>query len=242
MLKSTTGKIMLIIFALILTGLAVFGVLYSKGLTDISPSPKYNGEEIKVACVGDSVTYGYGIEGWKKNNYPAVLGRLLGKEYHVANFGISGSTVQDTGDQPYTATKAYKNSLEYEADILVFMLGSNDSKPENWTDEEKFLAYYNSLLDSYLQKDKKPTVYLCTVATANYPEGITSGLTNYDVQPEYVEVAAELIRGVAEERGYPLIDINNLTENRRELFGKDNVHPNADGAETIATAIYEAIK
>ena len=242
MLKSTTGKIMLIIFALILTGLAVFCVLYSKGLTDISPSPKYNGEEIKVACIGDSVTYGYGIEGWKKNNYPAVLGRLLGEEYHVANFGISGSTVQDTGDQPYTATKAYKNSLEYEADILVFMLGSNDSKPENWTDEEKFLAYYNSLLDSYLQKDKKPTVYLCTVATANYPEGITSGLTNYDVQPEYVEVAAELIRGVAEERGYPLIDINNLTENRRELFGKDNVHPNADGAETIATAIYEAIK
>ena len=242
MLKSKTSKFMLIIFALILTGLAVFGVLYSKGLTDISPSPKYNGEEIKVACVGDSVTYGYGIKGWKKNNYPAVLSRLLGEKYHVANFGISGSTVQDTGDQPYTATEAYKSSLEYEADILIFMLGSNDSKPENWTDEEKFLAFYNSLLDSYLQKDKKPTVYLCTVATANYPEGITSGLTNYDVQPKYVEVAAELIRGVAEERGYPLIDINNLTENRRELFGKDNVHPNAEGAETIATAIYEAIK
>ena len=55
-------------------------------------------------------------------------------------------------------------------------------------------------------------------------------------------MAAELIRGVAEERGYPLIDINNLTENKRELFGKDNVHPNAEGAETIATAIYEAIK
>ena len=144
MLKSKAGKLMLIIFALILTGLAVFGVLYSKGLTDISPSPKYNGEEIKVACVGDSVTYGYGIKGWKKNNYPAVLSRLLGEKYHVANFGISGSTVQDTGDQPYTATKAYKNSLEYEADILVFMLGSNDSKPENWTDEEKFLAFYNS--------------------------------------------------------------------------------------------------
>ena len=242
MLKSKTSKFMLIIFALILTGLAVFGVLYSKGLTDISPSPKYNGEEIKVACVGDSVTYGYGIKGWKKNNYPAVLSRLLGEKYHVANFGISGSTVQDTGDQPYTATEAYKSSLEYEADILIFMLGSNDSKPENWTDEEKFLAFYNSLLDSYLKKEKKPTVYLCTVATANYPEGITSGLTNYDVQPKYVEVAAELIRGVAEERGYPLIDINNLTENRRELFGKDNVHPNAEGAETIATAIYEAIK
>lgn len=241
MTKTKSGKIILIIFALILIALTVFGVLYSKGLTDVSPTPKYKEGQIKVACVGDSVTYGYGIKGWKKNNYPAVLGRLLGDEYHVANFGISGSTIQDTGDQPYTATKAYKNSLAYEADILIFMLGSNDSKPENWTDEEKFLAYYNSLLDSYLQKDKKPTVYLCTVATAHYPEGITSGYTNYDVQPQYVEAAAELIRGVAEERGYPLIDINNLTENRRDLFGKDNVHPTKEGAEVIAKEIYEVI-
>jgi lysophospholipase L1-like esterase len=122
------------------------------------------------------------------------------------------------------------------------MLGSNDTKPENWQDEEKFTEAYNKLLDSYLQKDKKPTVYLCTVATAFSPDGITEGLTSYDVQPSYVEAVADIIRDIADERSLPVIEINNLTENRRDLFGKDHVHPNKYGAKAIAEIIYEAIK
>ena len=38
-----------------------------------------------------------------------------------------------------------------------------------------------------------------------------------------------------------LIDINSLTQNRRDLFGKDNVHPNNDGAKEIASVVYEFI-
>ena len=242
MLKTKSGKIILIISVLIIIALTVFGVLYNKGLTDFSKVEKYTEGQIKVACVGDSVTYGYGIWECHKNNYPSVLSELLGEEYHVSNFGISGSTIQDSGDQPYTATKAYRNSIDYEADILVFMLGSNDTKPENWNGEEAFRAAYTQLLDSYMQKDKKPTVYLCTPATAFFPEGITEGLSNYDVQPHLIEDVADIVRDIAKEKNLPLIEINNLTENRRELFGNDNVHPNKYGAKAIAEIIYEAIK
>ena len=34
-------------------------------------------QTIKVACVGDSVTYGYGIENTEENSYPAQLQQLL---------------------------------------------------------------------------------------------------------------------------------------------------------------------
>ena len=54
--------------------------------------------QIKVACIGDSITYGHGIKNWPKNNYPAILQQLLGDGYHVQNFGVSGQEVQDNSD------------------------------------------------------------------------------------------------------------------------------------------------
>ncbi len=242
MFNSKAVKIMItfcIIFVLALLG---FSFLYTHGLSGIRKNPEYKEGQIKVACVGDSVTYGHSVSDWSKNNYPTLLGNIMGENYHVCNFGVSGSTVQDSGDQPYTKTKAYTQSTEYEADILVFMMGSNDSKPENWQNEEQFRAAYNKLLDSYLQKDKKPVVYLCTVPTAFFPEGVTEGLTNYDIQPKLVEAVADIVRDIAEERNYPVIEINDLTENRRDYFGRDNVHPNNEGAKAIAEEVYKAVK
>lgn len=233
---------MIAFFVVLIVALSVFLFLYTHGLSGIRKNPEYKEGQIKVACVGDSVTYGHSVSSWSKNNYPAVLGRLLGENYHVCNFGVSGSTVQDSGDQPYTNTKAYTESVAYEADILVFMMGSNDSKPENWKGAEAFTEAYTALLSSYLQKDKKPIVYLCTVPTAFFPKGVTSGLTNYDIQPQHVETVADLVRDFAGDHGYSIIEINDLTKNGRELFGRDNVHPNKDGAKAIAEEVFKNIK
>ncbi len=227
--------------ALIGLGAAVFGFLYTHGYTEIIRNEPYKEGQIKVACVGDSVTYGHGIKNHSENNYPKVLGKLLGEKYHVCNFGVSGSTVQPDGDQPYDETGAYHDSLDYEADILVFMLGSNDSKPENWKGKEKFISDYLTTLDSYLTDENPPTVYLCAPPKAYFPEGKTEGLTNYDIQPLIVEEIAEIVRQIAAERGYEFIDINKLTENRRDLFNSDNVHPNNDGAAAIAQEVYKFI-
>ena len=56
-----------------------------------------------------------------------------------------------------------------------------------------------------------------------------------------IEEIADIVNEVAIERGYYLININDLTENRRELFGKDNVHPNNNGAAEIAAEVYKFI-
>ena len=231
-----------ILIVCLLIGATVFSAMFFNGLSGIRLNQKYEEGQIKVALVGDSVTYGYGIKNWPKNNYPALLSNSLGDSYCVKSYGVSGSTVQPDGDQPYDATKAYQWSHEFETDILVFMLGSNDSKPENWKGAEKFKEEYLKLLASYTDVENPPVVLLCTPPTAYFPEGVTEGISNYDVQPQIIEEIAEIVKDVAVDKEYTLININDLTDDRRDLFGKDNVHPNNDGAKVIASAVYDFIK
>ena len=232
--------IVVILFAAFV-GSVVFTLMFFNGLSGIRLNPQYKEGQIKVALVGDSVTYGHSIKNWPKNNYPVLLSDALGEKYCVKSYGVSGSTVQPDGDQPYNITKAYAWSHDFKADILVFMLGSNDSKPENWKGAEKFKEEYLKLLDSYTQVEDPPVVLLCTPPTAYFPDGATEGLSNYDVQPLIIEEIAEIVRNAALEMDYTMIDINNLTKNRRDLFGKDNVHPNNQGAKTIANEIHKFI-
>ena len=241
-MKSKKIKPLTAIFIIaVVIGISVFSWMFFNGLSGIRLNPQYKDGQIKVALVGDSVTYGHSIKNWPKNNYPALLSDMLGENYCVKSYGVSGSTIQPDGDQPYNITKAYTWSHEFEADILVFMLGSNDSKPENWKGAEKFKEEYLKMLDSYVNTENPPVVLLCTPPTAYFPEGVTEGLSNYDVQPLLIEEIADIVRDVASEGDYTLIEINNLTENRRDLFGDDNVHPNNDGAKSIADEVYKFI-
>lgn len=237
-------KILAIILVLILVlGVTVFSYLFFNGLSGVHMKNNYLDGQIKVACVGDSITYGHGVTPWHTNNYPVVLQKLLGSDYNVQNFGVSGTTAQSTGDQPYIETDIYKKSIEYNADILIFMLGSNDSKPENWTDAETFKKEYIALLDTYITDEKSPEIYLGIPAKAFYDnDSQTSGPTNYDIQGDIVETIGDVIKEIAAERGYKYIDIYELTSQHPEWFIKDNIHPDANGAKAIAEEIYNNIK
>src|SRR4051812_1868247 len=56
---------------------------------------------IRVACVGDSITFGYGIKDRDHNSYPAQLGVMLGNKWEVRNFGVNGVTALRKGTRPY---------------------------------------------------------------------------------------------------------------------------------------------
>ena len=226
-------------------GFGLLILLYNLGLTQILLVPTLPEEEqIKVACVGDSVTYGYGLSNRESNNYPAVLQQKLGNKYHVLNFGVNGHCVQNSSDKPYTSSENYELSVSCNADIVVFMLGSNDSKVHNWQGKEVFRTAYYELLDDY--KDSK--IILCTPATAFYIDdngNVTRGdeekITTFDIQPEVIEEIASIVRDVSEEKGYPLIEINDLTHKHPEWFTLDGTHPSEDGAKSIAGAVYNKI-
>ena len=245
MKKRILRMIAFILFILILL-LIIGGIsLYQNGFWGRAYNSKPKDGQIKVACVGDSITYGHGISDWAKNNYPAVLQEILGDDFHVANFGSSGSCVNPNGDQPYIERDVYKESLEYEPDILVIMLGTNDSKPENWVDEKNFWKEYMELVYTYADREYSPMVFLCTCSEAYFVGGDSSELANFDIQPSIVDDIAQIIKQDAPLSSsifLNVIDIHSLTEQNSEWFKEDGIHPNEDGARGIAEAIAEEIK
>lgn len=210
--------------------------LYNFGYSgDLLDTPPADPGQTKVACVGDSITYGYGVMDWSENNYPTVLQNRLGSKYNVQNFGVSGYCVQTTADKAYAGLKVYSSSVEYDADVLVFMMGSNDSKPQNWIDGETFKSALCQLLDSY----GKTQVILCT---PSYCHAQDMGKDSYGIQADVITEIAQIVREVAQERNYTLVDIYALTIQNPLWFEIDGVHPNVEGAAAIAGEIYETIK
>lgn len=233
--------VIMIIATVLILAMLLLMILHMNGLSGFHYHTEAGADQIKVACVGDSITYGFGISGWTKNNYPAQLQNMLGDGYHVENFGHSGRTLSSKTKVAYTESKQYKLSIEYDADIIVFMLGSNDSKPKNWSDYDTFISEYKSILDSYKENNPDVRIILCTPARAFFSGGRTEGKTNFDIQPNIVEQIGMRIRTFALLNEYECIDIYDITAGHEEWFKKDNVHPNVEGACAIASAVYKKI-
>lgn len=126
---------------------------------------KLQGQEqpIKVACVGNSVTFGYGLPNREVEAYPVQLQQLLGQDYLVGNFGHSGATLLSKGHRPYIEQQAYRDALAFNPDLVVIHLGLNDTDPRNWPNHrDEFIGDYLRLIDSFKDsKGNKPKVWIC---------------------------------------------------------------------------------
>lgn len=189
--------------------------------------------KVKVACIGNSITFGYGIKDRIKDAYPAQLGRMLGEKYEVKNFGVSGRTLLSKGNMPYVETGAYKQALEFEPDIVIIKLGTNDSKPFNWKFGSEFKGDYLKLLEAFEGLQSKPTIYLCLAVPV-----IKSGLPISDVIVE--KEINPLIKEIAKEKKLHLIDLFTPLLGKEDCYA-DNIHPNGKGAGILAKNIYKEI-
>lgn len=190
-------------------------------------------EAIRVACVGDSITYGSRIKNRKQNSYPAQLGALLGSDWEVRNFGVSSTTMLRQGNHPYWAQQAYKNALAFQPNVVVIKLGTNDTKPTNWVHKAAFETDCVDLIRSFQTLDSKPRVWICRPVPA-FPErwGISDAVITGEVIPLIDEAAAQT--------GVPVIDLHAALNGKAELF-PDKIHPNAEGAGVMAENIYTAL-
>lgn len=190
----------------------------------------------RVACVGDSITFGAGVF-WtrRRDAYPAQLQRLLGNEYQVMNYGFSGRTLQDEGDLPYRAEKLYQDSLACRAHTYLVMLGTNDAKPFNW-DAARYEAQLEAFLAGYQKVGER--VAALTPPSCFVPQG--AEVVPYEIDPEAIAVAADTVRRVAKKLELPVVDLHEATAGRPELF-EDGVHPLAQGNAVIAQAVYDQL-
>ncbi len=187
---------------------------------------------VKVACVGDSITQGFGLG---QLTYPIKLGQMLGEEYEVKNFGLSGRTLLKKGDYPYTNDGTYNTTLNWGPDIVIIKLGTNDSKPHNWSPYGKhFVSDYESLIKSYQNLPSNPRILLAT------PCPIFSVAFGPDCPEVVAKKIAPAVRGLAQGFGLELIEFHERMLGFPELF-PDSVHPDIYGTTTMAAIAYEKI-
>jgi acyl-CoA thioesterase-1 len=190
-------------------------------------------ETKRVSCVGDSITFGHGIADRNKNSYPAQLGTMLGSEYEVRNFGVSGATLLKKGDKPYWNLGAFTESKDFQPHIVIIKLGTNDSKPQNWKHKADFVANYVEMVKIFQGLKSKPKVYICYAAPVIESRwGINEQVVKGEGMP--------LIDQIAKETRTTIIDLHTPLADKPEML-PDKIHPNAAGATVIAEVVKKAI-
>ncbi len=214
----------------------------------LAASPAWSGSRkqadkrlVRVACVGNSVTYGYGLRHRDRDAYPVRLQQMLDRLYgegrcEVANFGHSGSTLLTKGHRPYIKTPEFRQALDFKADWVVIHLGLNDTDPRDWPDwKEEFIPDYRALIDSFRTVNPEARILICQMTPIfdRHPR-FQSGTRDWHEQIQ------QAIAQVAAGANVQLIDLYTPLHPRPDLF-PDALHPNPEGALILARTVYGAL-
>lgn len=190
-------------------------------------------DAVRVACIGNSITFGAGIKNRSRDSYPSVLARILGDNYWVKNFGVSARTMLNKGDHPYMNEPAYKNALAFNPNIVVIKLGTNDSKSFNWKYKADFMKDAQNMINAFKGLPSQPKIYLCYPSKAYLTgDGINDDIISKEIIP--------MIKKLAKKNDLSVIDLHTAMDGMPELF-PDRIHPNEKGAQVMAKAVYQSI-
>lgn len=180
---------------------------------------------IRVACVGDSIT--------NMSEYPDDLWMLLGANYNVSRFGVGGATVTLNADTPYMDQPEFQEALDFQPNIVIIMLGSNDALPCLHRLNASFVADYIELVHAFQGLPSKPKIWIVKPSPIfDNGTGLSTEFFDTNVIPS--------IEQVAKETNLPTIDVYSALANQPDYF-VDGVHPNSEGSKAIADVIYKSL-
>jgi len=191
---------------------------------------------VKVACVGNSITYGYTLPNPATDSYPSQLQQLLGETYEVGNFGRSGATLLNKGHRPYMQQEEFKKAIDFAGDIVVIHLGINDTDPRDWPNyRDFFIQDYRALIDSFRVANSRCRILIARLTPiADRHLRFESGTRDWH---DEIQLAIE---NIAKYAGVQLIDFHAPLYPYPFML-PDAVHPNVEGAEILAKTVYEGI-
>lgn len=192
--------------------------------------------KVRVACIGNSITYGLTLDDPATQSYPAQLQRLLGTRYEVGNFGRSGATLLRRGHRPYMAQPEYAAALAFRPDVALIHLGVNDTDPRDWPDyRDDFVRDYLALIDSVRSVSPRCRVLVARLTPITYRHArFESGTRDWECEIQ------EAIETVARRSGAQIVDFHAPLYAYPSLL-PDAVHPMQEGAALLARAAYAAI-
>jgi lysophospholipase L1-like esterase len=189
--------------------------------------------QTRVACIGNSITFGSGVENREVNCYPVQLQNMLGSKYEVKNFGKSARTMLRKGNAPYWNEPLYKEALDYLPNIVIVKLGTNDSKPYNWKYKSEFEKDYKDFIHSFAQLSSHPKIFLCKPVPVFSSGGdFADSVITKQVIP--------LIEKIAKDEKLDIIDLYTPFIGKGNLV-PDGIHPNAKGAKLLAGVVFNNI-
>lgn len=193
-------------------------------------------QKTKIACIGNSITEGWELPSGAKS-YPTVLQDLLGTtDYQVNNYGVSAHSMLKKSDLPYWNTQKYKDALNWDPDILIIKLGTNDAKPNNWNSHKnEFEGDYLEFIKSFKDKNSDLEVYVCYPIPI-FPSSNHAGSRGDAVIREMMPILDE----IASKSGATIIDLHTPFEDKTFL-SDDGLHPNTDGAVYLARFVAQAV-
>ena len=195
-------------------------------------APKENA--IRVACIGNSITDGFGIMNADAKGYPAQLQKKLGDGYEVKNFGVSARTMMNKGDLPYMNELAWKDAQAFNPNIVVIKLGTNDAKTHNWAHgAEEYRQSMQAMIDTLKALPANPKIYLCSPIPAFKGSWTISDSI-------IVNGEMPIIQKLAKKNKCGFIDLHTLY-GYSDLMLRDGIHPNAKGAGKMAEIIFDVL-
>jgi len=198
----------------------------AQGCHQMKPGPP-----LRVACIGDSITLAMG--GYPQY-YPTLLKKKLGDSFEVRNFGYTGTAVLKKADYSYEAMPPFGQSLNYAPELVIIMLGTNDSKPVNWIHKEEFQEDLREMVTRYQKLTDHTRIYVA----------LPCPIFNKEIEQNNQTLENEIIpaiRLVARETGAEIIDVHSVMKDHPEYL-YDGLHPNTLGTEAIADEAYKKLK
>lgn len=178
----------------------------------------------KIACIGDSITYGEGLQNPDRDSYPAILGSLFGSNCKVRRFGQQGGTVRNFDEQ------TWQEALQWGPNMVILLFGANDARLDFPSRREAFEEKYQERIFELKDRPERPAIYLCVPPFTKHQE--INDVFFRDIDPILQELAKrtdtrtiDLLRPFYQTKGF--------------LY--DTVHLSEKGHRMIAEEIYKRI-
>src|SRR5579871_2527101 len=172
-----------------------------------------------IACFGDSLTAGFGVD----HSYPELLQKELdrrGLHYRVVNLGVSGDTTQDGLDRISLVTAEHPQ-------LVIVEFGANDGlRGQPVSNMEKNLG---QMIET-LQQSGIRVVLAAITLPPNYG-------------PDYIRKFDAVYSSLAARYKVPLIPflLAGVAGNPR-LMQQDGLHPNAAGTPIVTANVMRTLE
>ncbi|WP_332628411.1 GDSL-type esterase/lipase family protein [Halalkalibacter flavus] len=231
-----------------LSSLLIVMLLVSTFLSSFVLADEKNSDALKLVALGDSITFGSGLEQGAKP-FPSLIGD---GNLEVTNLGVPGATSSDLVKSLGAASESLLN-----ADVVTLTIGGNDllqnemiatilQTQEIQVPEEQLYAEVHNIVTTYTQNlqtivagIRQHTTAPIVLYTIYNPFGPSEDPFAQNLHILAEQIVTSMNSGIQAVSGPSGSLVANayasFANNQSALMASDRIHPNASGHQTLAS-------